>query len=123
MYALNNETADIQIVLQQVASGFKERAASISQGDQYAVSRLLAQAKTKLSELQVTVEELARVCRNTTNFPYQAYTWRLKKAKTKRVARRYTWHKMPSQRGNRCFQLVRMTLHLPATYVVPYHIC
>lgn len=85
MHALNNETADIQIVLQQVASVFKERGASISREDQHAVSRLLAQAKTKLSELQVTVEELARVCRNTKNFPYQAYTWRKEKPKLREL--------------------------------------
>ncbi|KAL9631550.1 MAG: hypothetical protein Q9164_005828 [Protoblastenia rupestris] len=85
MHASSNEIADIELVLQQVASVFKERGASISEQDQQAVSRLLAQAESKLSELQVTAEELARVCRNTKNFPYQAYTWRKEKPKLREL--------------------------------------
>ena len=85
LQALNNDVADFEAVLLQIASVFKERGSSISQQDQQAVWRLLTQAKTKLSELQLTVEGLARICRNTKNFPYQAYTWRKEKPKLREL--------------------------------------
>ena len=50
LHALNNEVADIEVVLYQVAAVVNDRS-SLPASDQIAIPRLLKQAKTKLSEL------------------------------------------------------------------------
>lgn len=62
MHALKNEVADIELVLNQVAKVFKERAASpIAETDQVNIPQLLKQARNKLTQLKSLVEHLTKV--------------------------------------------------------------
>ena len=61
LHALNNEVADIEVVLYQVAAAVNDRS-SLPASDQTAIPQLLKQAKTKLSELNDIIERLAATC-------------------------------------------------------------
>jgi hypothetical protein len=61
LHALNNEVADIEVVLYQVAAVVKDRS-SLPASDQTAIPQLLKQAKTKLSELNEIIGRLAATC-------------------------------------------------------------
>jgi hypothetical protein len=75
----NNEVADIEVVLYQVAAVINDRS-SLSAGDQPAIPQLLKQAKTKLSELNKIIERLAATCDRKT-FLLRASAWRKEQAK------------------------------------------
>ena len=81
LHALNNEVADIEVVLIQVATVFNERAHSIPANQQHAIPRLLEQAKAKLSELQSTVEHLTKLCDSAKFAALQAHAWRKEQPK------------------------------------------
>lgn len=84
LHALNNEVTDIEVVLVQVAKVFKERACStISEKQQEAVPRLLDQAKAKLSELQIIVQQLTNYCHRSKILVFQAHAWRKEQPKLK----------------------------------------
>lgn len=62
IHALKNEVADIELVLNQVAKVFKERAASpIAETDHANIPQLLKQARNKLTKLKSIVEHLTKV--------------------------------------------------------------
>lgn len=81
LHALNNEVVDLEVVLIQVATVFKERACSVSENQQQAIPRLLDQANGKLSELQSRVKQLTRSCERTKIPILQAHSWRREQPK------------------------------------------
>jgi len=60
---------------------FEERAKLIPDTQQQAIPQLLKQAEAKLVELQVAVEELARLCDGEKFVLVQAHAWRRKQPK------------------------------------------
>jgi hypothetical protein len=76
LHALNNEVADIEVVLIQVATVFDERAYSLPEKHQQAIPRLLDQAHDKLTELQSTIEKLTKICASAKIVVLQAHAWR-----------------------------------------------
>jgi hypothetical protein len=76
LHALNNEVADIEVVLVQVATVFDERAYSIPGKHQQAIPRLLDQANDKLTELQSTIEQLTKIYASGKIVVLQAHVWR-----------------------------------------------
>ena len=85
LHAANNEVADIELVLFQVASAFKERATSIPEEHQQAIPTLLHQAEAKLGELKAAIEQLSNICKQSRIFPAQAYAWRKERPKIKEL--------------------------------------
>lgn len=81
LHALNNEVADIEVVLIQVATIFHERACSIPDNKQQIIPRLLEQASDKLDELRIAIERLTRLCDRTKIFVVQAHAWRKEQPK------------------------------------------
>lgn len=81
LHALNNEVADIEVVLIQVATVFQERACSIPDNKQEVILRLLMRASNKLDELRLTVEQLTRLCDRTRIAVVQAHAWRKEQPK------------------------------------------
>lgn len=81
LHALNNEVADIEVVLVQVATVFNDRAHSIPENQQQAIPRLLKQANAKLIELQSTIEQLNKLCDRTKIVVLQAHAWRKEQPK------------------------------------------
>lgn len=81
LHALNNEVADIEVVLIQVATVFDERAYSITEKQQRAIPRLLDQANEKLTELQSTIEQLTKICASARVVVLQAHAWRREQPK------------------------------------------
>jgi TolA-binding protein len=81
LHALNNEVADIEVVLIQVATVFDERAYSIPEKHQQAIPRLLDQANDKLNQLQSTIEQLTKLYASTKIVVLQAHTWRREQPK------------------------------------------
>jgi hypothetical protein len=61
LHALNNEVADFEVVLYQVAAIIKERT-SLPATDETTITQLLQQAKAKLNELKDIVEYLIATC-------------------------------------------------------------
>jgi hypothetical protein len=66
--AVNNEAADLEIVLYEIASLVKKRTA-LPDSRESPVPHLLKQANTKLLELQVVVARLRGSCRDTRYLP------------------------------------------------------
>lgn len=81
LHALDNEVADIELVLVQVATVFNQRTNSIPEKQQQAIPRLLEQANVKLSELQSTIKELATLCDRAKIAVLQAHAWRKEQPK------------------------------------------
>lgn len=81
LHALNNEVTDIELILNQVATVFNERASSISDTQLQAIPRLLDQASIKLSELQNRLEQLTKLCERTKIVVFQAHAWRKEQSK------------------------------------------
>jgi len=81
LHALNNEVVDIEAVLIQVATVFKERVSAIPESQLQPIPHLLEQASTKLSDLQSTVEQLIRHCDRTKFLVLQAHAWRKEQPK------------------------------------------
>ncbi len=63
LHALNNEVADLQLVLFQLASLIKERAC-LPESGQSTIPHLLKQAETRLIELESIVRGQDITCRN-----------------------------------------------------------
>ncbi len=61
LHALNNEVADIEVVLYQVAAVIENRS-SLTDSDQTAIPQLLKQARTKLSDLTDIIQRLTATC-------------------------------------------------------------
>lgn len=61
LHALNNEVADIEVVLYQVAAVINERSC-LPQKDQTTIPQLLRQASTRLNELKEIIQRLASTC-------------------------------------------------------------
>jgi hypothetical protein len=81
LHALNNEVADLEVVLIQVATVFRERAYSIPEKQQGSIPRLLQQASGKLIELETTIIQLSKRCDRSKVFILQAHTWRKEQPK------------------------------------------
>ena len=79
LHALNNEVADIEVVLYQVAAALNDRS-SLPARDQTAIPHLLKQAKAKLSELNEIIGRLAAACDRKKVF-LRASTWRKEQPK------------------------------------------
>ena len=75
LHAMNNEVADLELVLLQVALLTEERA-TLPQSKQSAIPHLLKQARTKLVELNRIVSRLTASCRNTKIPIVGANAWR-----------------------------------------------
>ena len=76
LHALNNEVVDIEVVLIEIATVFKERANSVPEEQQQALPQLLKQATAKLSELRSVVENLTKHCDRARFLVVQAHFWR-----------------------------------------------
>jgi hypothetical protein len=61
LHALNNEVADIEVVLHQVAAVIEERTC-LPVTDETTITQLLGQAKARLDELKEIVEHLITTC-------------------------------------------------------------
>ena len=61
LHALNNEVADIEVVLYEVAAVIEDRS-SLTDSDQNAIPQFLKQARTKLSELDEIIQRLNASC-------------------------------------------------------------
>jgi hypothetical protein len=61
IHALNNEVADIEVVLYQVAAVIKERSC-LPATDETTITKLLEQAKAKLIEIKDIIESLISTC-------------------------------------------------------------
>ena len=81
LHALNNEVADLELVLFQVATTFRERSHHIPEDQAEAIPRLLDQATDKLIELKLSVERFAKACDRTKVSIIQANIWRREQPK------------------------------------------
>ena len=76
LHALNNEVADIELVLYQVAAVVREREVLQSrEREQEDIEHLVEQAKTKLDELRAIIDRLCDTCIDTKLSPFRGYRW------------------------------------------------
>ena len=77
LHALNNEVADIELVLRQVAVVARERKSLPStENQQQDLEHLLLQANTRLSELKAIVNRLCDSCANgKAGVIFRGYRW------------------------------------------------
>lgn len=75
LHALNNEVADIKVVLRQVATLLKERD-QLSATDTEAIPPLLAQANARLLELSSAVDSLAETAGGRIKLISRTRAWR-----------------------------------------------
>lgn len=80
LHAVNNEVADLELVLFQVAALIKERAC-LPESKQSAVPHLLKQAQIKLVQLKSIVDRLSITCRNAKIPIVGASAWRREQRK------------------------------------------
>lgn len=80
LHAVNNEVADLELVLFQVAALIKERAC-LPEHKQSAVPHLLKQAQIKLVQLKSIVDRLTITCRNAKIPIVAANAWRREQRK------------------------------------------
>lgn len=80
LHAVNNEVADLELVLFQVAALIKGRAC-LPESKQSAIPHLLKQASAKLVELKSIVDRLAITCRNSKIPLLGANAWRKEQRK------------------------------------------
>jgi hypothetical protein len=75
LHAVNNEVADLELVLFQIACLIQERQC-LPESKQSAIPHLLKQAGTKLKELKSIVDRLTTNCRNVKIPIIGAHVWR-----------------------------------------------
>lgn len=81
LHALSNETTDMNVVLLQVATVFKERACSIETEQQQTIPHLLVRAEAKLDELHQILQALTTTCDRAKLTVLQVHAWRKEQPK------------------------------------------
>ena len=81
LHALSNEVTDINVVLIQVATVFKERASAIENDQQQTIPPLLVRAEAKLDQLQQIIQSLNATCDRAKLTVLQAHAWRKEQPK------------------------------------------
>ena len=85
LHALNNEVADTEIVLAQLATVFSKRTSLIEEAEQQVTLDLLSQASVALSQLQDILKEFTGL-RNRSQFVLiQARAWRKEQSNLERL--------------------------------------
>lgn len=80
LHALNNEVADLELVLFQLVSLIEERAC-LPESKQSTIPHLLKQARIKLVEVKRIVEQLVIACRDAKFLVIGANAWRKEQSK------------------------------------------
>ena len=76
LHALNNEVADTEIVLAQLAAVFNKRTSLIEEAEYRVTLELLSQASVALSQLQDILKESTALCDRSKFVLIQARAWR-----------------------------------------------
>ena len=85
LHALNNEVADTEIVLAQLATVFSKRTSLIEEAEHQLTLDLLSQASVALSQLQDTLRGLTELCDRSKFVLVQARAWRKEQPKLKNL--------------------------------------
>ena len=85
LHALNNEVADTEIVLAELATVFSKRTSLIEETEQQVILELLNQAKVALSQLQDILKGFTGLCDRSKFVLIQARAWRKEQPKLKRL--------------------------------------
>ncbi|KAK8091252.1 ankyrin repeat protein [Apiospora phragmitis] len=76
LHALNNEVADFELVLTQLALLLEQRKCTLTDSNEMAIPHLLRQARMKLNEAHEIVKRLAIECRASRSTLLGVHSWR-----------------------------------------------
>lgn len=76
LHALNNEVADFELVLTQLALLLEQRRCSLTESNEMAIPHLLRQARMKLNETHEIVKRLVIDCKTSRNTLLGVQAWR-----------------------------------------------
>ena len=83
--ALNNEVADTEIVLAQLATVFSKRTSLVEEAEQQVILELLSQASVALSQLQDILKRFTGLRDRSKSVLIQAHAWRKEQSNLERL--------------------------------------
>ena len=85
LHALNNEVADTEVVLDQLATLSSKRTSLIEEAEQQVTMELLSQARVALSQLQDILKAFTGLCARSKFVLIQARAWRKEQPKLEKL--------------------------------------